>query len=82
MSREAMLLVGELGEDTVDFKPNYDGSLTEPTVLPAAFPNLLVNGTSGIAVGMATNMIPHNLGEVVAAARWLINAPGRRRWTS
>ncbi|MBB5867467.1 DNA gyrase subunit A [Allocatelliglobosispora scoriae] len=75
MSREAMLLVGELGEGTVDFKPNYDGSLQEPTVLPAAFPNLLVNGTSGIAVGMATNMIPHNLGEVVAAARWLIEHP-------
>ncbi|MFD1324565.1 DNA gyrase/topoisomerase IV subunit A [Micromonospora sonneratiae] len=75
MSKEAMLLVGELGEGTVDFRPNYDGSLTEPAVLPAAFPNLLVNGTSGIAVGMATNMIPHNLGEVVAAARWLINHP-------
>src|SRR5918997_921138 len=70
LSREAMLLVGELDEDAVDFMPNYDGSLREPTVLPAAFPNLLVNGTSGIAVGMATNMIPHNLGEVVAAARW------------
>lgn len=75
MSREAMLLVGELGEGTVDFRPNYDGSLEEPIVLPAAFPNLLVNGTSGIAVGMATNMIPHNLGEVVAAARWLITHP-------
>src|SRR3954447_4318864 len=75
MSHEAMLLVGELGEGTVDFKANYDGSLQEPTVLPAAFPNLLVNGTSGIAVGMATNMIPHNLGEVVAAARWLITHP-------
>jgi DNA gyrase subunit A len=75
MSNAAMLLVGELGEDTVDFRPNYDGSLQEPTVLPAAFPNLLVNGTSGIAVGMATNMIPHNLGEVVAAARWLIRHP-------
>jgi DNA gyrase subunit A len=75
MSNEAMLLVGELGEDTVDFRPNYDGSLQEPTVLPAAFPNLLVNGTSGIAVGMATNMIPHNLGEIVAAARWLITHP-------
>jgi DNA gyrase subunit A len=75
MSREAMLLVGELGEGTVDFRPNYDGSLEEPTVLPAAFPNLLVNGTSGIAVGMATNMIPHNLGEIVAAARWLITHP-------
>ncbi|MFB9904348.1 DNA gyrase/topoisomerase IV subunit A [Allokutzneria oryzae] len=75
MSQEAMLLVGELGEDTVDFRPNYDGSLEEPTVLPAAFPNLLVNGTSGIAVGMATNMIPHNLGEVIAASRWLISHP-------
>ncbi|MFI5936546.1 DNA topoisomerase (ATP-hydrolyzing) subunit A [Actinoplanes sp. NPDC051494] len=75
MSREAMLLVGELGEGTVDFRPNYDGSEQEPTVLPAAFPNLLVNGTSGIAVGMATNMIPHNLGEVVAAARHLITEP-------
>ncbi|RLK53821.1 DNA topoisomerase (ATP-hydrolyzing) [Actinokineospora cianjurensis] len=75
MSNEAMLLVGELGEDTVDFRPNYDGSLLEPVVLPAAFPNLLVNGTSGIAVGMATNMIPHNLGEVVAAARYLITHP-------
>src|SRR5690606_33990041 len=75
MSSEAMLLVDELGEDTVDFRPNYDGSLQEPSVLPAAFPNLLVNGTSCIAVGMATNMIPHNLGEIVAAARWLINHP-------
>ncbi|WP_250033392.1 DNA gyrase/topoisomerase IV subunit A [Paractinoplanes maris] len=75
MSREAMLLVGELGEGTVDFKPTYDGSDLEPKVLPAAFPNLLVNGTSGIAVGMATNMIPHNLGEVVAAARHLITDP-------
>jgi DNA gyrase subunit A len=75
MSREAMLLVGELGEGTVDFRPNYDGSLEEPAVLPAAFPNLLVNGTSGIAVGMATNMIPHNLGEVVRAAQWLITHP-------
>jgi DNA gyrase subunit A len=75
LSNEAMLLVGELGEDTVDFRPNYDGSLDEPTVLPAAFPNLLVNGTSGIAVGMATNMIPHNLVEVIGAARWLIHHP-------
>src|SRR3954470_9539451 len=75
LSREAMLLVGELGEGTVDFKANYDGSELEPKVLPAAFPNLLVNGTSGIAVGMATNMIPHNLGEVVAAARHLITDP-------
>ena len=75
MSHAAMQLVGELNEDTVDFRPNYDGSLEEPSVLPAAFPNLLVNGTSGIAVGMATNMIPHNLREVVGAARWLITHP-------
>jgi DNA gyrase subunit A len=75
LSHEAMLLVGELDEGTVDFRPNYDASLQEPTVLPAAFPNLLVNGISGIAVGMATNMIPHNLGEVVTAARWLISRP-------
>ncbi|WP_433273474.1 DNA topoisomerase (ATP-hydrolyzing) [Actinosynnema sp. CS-041913] len=75
MSPAAMLLVGELDEETVDFRPNYDGSLQEPSVLPAAFPNLLVNGTSGIAVGMATNMIPHNLAEVVAAARWLVTHP-------
>jgi DNA gyrase subunit A len=75
MSPEAMLLVGEIGEGTVDFKPNYDGSEQEPKVLPAAFPNLLVNGTSGIAVGMATNMIPHNLAEVVAATRHLITEP-------
>src|SRR5687768_2405670 len=75
MSPAAMLLVGELDEETVDFRPNYDGSLQEPSVLPAAFPNLLVNGTSGIAVGMATNMIPHNLREVVGAARWLITHP-------
>jgi DNA gyrase subunit A len=75
LSSEAMLLVGELGEDTVDFRPTYDGSELEPKVLPAAFPNLLVNGTSGIAVGMATNMIPHNMGEVIAAARWLNTHP-------
>jgi DNA gyrase subunit A len=71
----AMLMVESLDEDTVDFKPNYDGQETEPTVMPSAFPNLLVNGTTGIAVGMATNMAPHNLGEVVAAARLLIRKP-------
>src|SRR6266540_632303 len=75
LSRPAMLLVSELNEDTVDFRPNYDGSLQEPSVLPAASPNLLANGASGIAVDMATNIIPHNLGEVVAAARWLITHP-------
>lgn len=72
----AMLMVESLDEDTVDFKPNYDGQETEPTVMPSAFPNLLVNGTTGIAVGMATNMAPHNLTEVVAAARHLIKKPG------
>ncbi|MEV0384050.1 DNA topoisomerase IV subunit A [Nonomuraea sp. NPDC050643] len=71
----AMLMVESLDEDTVNFKPNYDGQETEPTVMPSAFPNLLVNGTSGIAVGMATNMAPHNLTEVVAAARHLIKKP-------
>ena len=75
MSREAMLMVESIDEDTVDFRPNYDGQETEPEVLPAAFPNLLVNGASGIAVGMATNMAPHNLGEVIAAARHLIDHP-------
>ena len=71
----AMELVASIGEETVDFRPNYDGQETEPEVLPAAFPNLLVNGASGIAVGMATNMAPHNLGEVIAAARHLIANP-------
>ncbi|MEZ0069183.1 DNA gyrase subunit A [Streptacidiphilus sp. MAP12-20] len=71
----AMAMVESIDEDTVDFSPNYDGSEQEPQVLPAAFPNLLVNGTTGIAVGMATNMPPHNLAEVVAAARHLIRHP-------
>ena len=71
----AMALTENLDEDVVDFVPNYDNSLTQPEVLPAAFPNLLVNGASGIAVGMATNMAPHNLIEVVAAARYLLDNP-------
>jgi len=71
----AMEMVTSIDENTVDFRPNYDGQETEPDVLPAAFPNLLVNGASGIAVGMATNMAPHNLGEVIAAARHLIDNP-------
>ncbi|WP_446663917.1 DNA gyrase/topoisomerase IV subunit A [Flexivirga sp. B27] len=71
----ALELTRSLSEDTVDFEPNYDDSEQQPVVLPAAFPNLLVNGASGIAVGMATNMAPHNLGEVVAAARHLITHP-------
>ena len=72
----AALLMNEgLDEDVVDFKPNYDAQLSEPEVLPAAFPNLLVNGSSGIAVGMATNMPPHNMREVIAAARHLLANP-------
>ncbi|MBK3633545.1 DNA gyrase/topoisomerase IV subunit A [Streptomyces asoensis] len=70
------LMTESIDEDTVDFAPNYDGQEQEPVALPAAFPNLLVNGASGIAVGMATNMPPHNLGEVIAAARHLIRYPG------
>jgi|CZKW01.1.fsa_nt_gi DNA gyrase subunit A len=75
LSAAAMEMTTSLDEDTVDFAPNYDGQENEPQVLPAAIPNLLVNGASGIAVGMATNMAPHNLGEVVAAARHLIAHP-------
>jgi DNA gyrase subunit A len=71
----AMTMVESIDEDTVDFGPNYDGQETEPQVLPAAIPNLLVNGTAGIAVGMATNMAPHNLTEVIAAARYLLKHP-------
>ncbi|MFD5319498.1 DNA topoisomerase (ATP-hydrolyzing) subunit A [Streptomyces sp. NPDC127098] len=74
-SAVAGMMVAGIDEDTVDFAPNYDGSEQEPVALPAAYPNLLVNGSSGIAVGMATNMPPHNLGEVVAAARHLIRHP-------
>ncbi|MFE0080985.1 DNA gyrase/topoisomerase IV subunit A, partial [[Kitasatospora] papulosa] len=70
------LMTESIDEDTVDFQSNYDGQEQEPVVLPAAYPNLLVNGASGIAVGMATNMPPHNLGEVIAAARHLIRHPG------
>lgn len=75
LAQAAMAMVAEADEDTVDFGSNYDGQLLEPLVLPAAYPNLLVNGGSGIAVGMATNMAPHNLGEVIAATRFLIDNP-------
>ena len=75
LAAAAMEMVTSIDEDTVDFQPNYDGQDAEPQVLPAAFPNLLVNGAAGIAVGMATNMAPHNLGEVIAAARHLIAHP-------
>jgi DNA gyrase subunit A len=71
----ALLMVSGLDEDTVDYIPNYDDTHLQPEVLPAAYPNLLVNGASGIAVGMATNMAPHNLVEVIAAARHLIDNP-------
>ncbi|MGX1798853.1 DNA gyrase subunit A, partial [Streptomyces albidoflavus] len=76
MADATSLMTESIDENTVDFSPNYDGQEQEPVALPAAFPNLLVNGASGIAVGMATNMPPHNLGEVVAAARHLIKHPG------
>ena len=71
----ALALTENLDEDVVDFVPNYDGQFQQPDVLPAAFPNLLVNGATGIAVGMATNMAPHNLIEVVGAATHLLNNP-------
>lgn len=75
MAQAALGMNANIAEDTVDFTPNYDNKLQEPTVLPAAIPNLLVNGGSGIAVGMATNMATHNLGEVVAAAKYLMHHP-------
>ena len=85
LSEAAMDVVAELDEDTVDFRPTYDGEDTEPVVLPGALPNLLVNGTAGIAVGMATNMLPHNLAEVSEAIELVMSkltdeaaaAPGR-----
>lgn len=75
MAPAALGMNVDIAENTVDFTPNYDNKLQEPTVLPAAIPNLLVNGGSGIAVGMATNMATHNLGEVVAAAKHLMRHP-------
>ncbi|WP_020077420.1 DNA topoisomerase IV subunit A [Cryocola sp. 340MFSha3.1] len=75
LAAAALAMTEDLDEDVVDFVPNYDNQLMQPDVLPAAFPNLLVNGASGIAVGMATNMAPHNLIEVVGAARHLLENP-------
>jgi len=75
MSAAGAALLEDLRENTVDFEPNYDGTETEPVVLPAAFPNLLVNGSQGIAVGMATNMAPHNLAEVVEALKAMLANP-------
>jgi len=75
LQKVAMELLRDLEKETVDFGPNYDDSLEEPTVLPARYPNLLVNGSAGIAVGMATNIPPHNLGEVIDAVTMLIEKP-------
>nr|WP_201470544.1 DNA gyrase subunit A [Microbacterium hydrocarbonoxydans] len=79
MAPLALEMVRDIEEDTVDFTDNYDGQTQEPTVLPARFPNLLVNGSVGIAVGMATNIPPHNLREVSAAALWALDNPGLPR---
>jgi len=76
LARPAMELLDDIDKQTVDFQPNYDGNEKEPVVLPARFPNLLVNGAGGIAVGMATNIPPHNLGEVIDACIALIENPG------
>ena len=78
LARMAMEMLRDLDADTVDFVPNYDGRKQEPVVLPARFPNLLVNGSSGIAVGMATNIPPHNLREVIAAVDRLHRRPARQ----
>src|SRR2546423_2572530 len=75
LTRSALAVLGDIDKDTVDFQGNYDNSEKEPSVLPAKFPNLLVNGAGGIAVGMATNIPPHNLGEVVDACVALIENP-------
>ena len=79
MAPLALEMVRDIEEDTVDFTDNYDGQTQEPTVLPARFPNLLVNGSVGIAVGMATNIPPHNLREVADAALWALDNPGISR---
>lgn len=79
MSPLAMEMVRDIDEDTVDFQDNYDGRAQEPTVLPSRFPNLLVNGSAGIAVGMATNIPPHNLREVAEAAKWHLEHPDASR---
>ena len=75
MSKISMRMLQDIDKDTVDFQPNYDDRLKEPTVLPTRFPNLLVNGTSGIAVGMATNIPPHNMKEIVDGVNYLIDHP-------
>ena len=79
MAPLAMEMVRDIDEDTVDFAPNYDGRTAEPTILPSRFPNLLVNGSAGIAVGMATNIPPHNLREVAAGVQWALAHPEAER---
>ena len=79
MAPLALEMVRDISEDTVDFQPNYDGRSQEPTVLPARYPNLLVNGSAGIAVGMATSIPPHNLREVAAGAQWALEHPDATR---
>jgi len=79
MAPLAMEMVRDIDEETVDFGPNYDGKSQEPAILPARFPNLLVNGSAGIAVGMATNIPPHNLREVAAGATWALEHPDATR---
>jgi len=79
MSQLAMEMVRDIDEDTIDFIANYDGRTQEPTVLPARIPNLLINGSSGIAVGMATNIPPHNLKEVVAGVQWALENPEAKK---
>ena len=79
MAQLAMEMVRDIDEETVDFTPNYDGRTQEPVILPARFPNLLVNGSAGIAVGMATNIPPHNLGEVSEGVQWALAHPEASR---
>ena len=79
MAPLAMEMVRDIDEDTVDFRPNYDGRSQEPTILPSRFPNLLVNGSAGIAVGMATNIPPHNLREVAEGVQWALEHPDATR---
>src|SRR5437870_472687 len=75
MTPLAMEMLRDIDEETVDFRPNYDGRSQEPTILPSRFPNLLVNGATGIAVGMATNIPPHNLREVASGVQWFLENP-------
>ena len=79
MAQLAMEMVRDIDEETVDFQDNYDGRTQEPTVLPSRFPNLLVNGSIGIAVGMATNIPPQNLREVAEGAQWALANPDASR---